>query len=337
MKKIVVFGGTGFIGREFLRMLVNTQVAHGCTHVVVVSRSSAFAEKLSTLLARARESGLGTLQGEVVVCDLIEQGITPVLSAHLAECEAVFYALQFPGQPVQNHAKGYTYERYDFGGLACILEGPLAQRPARVVYLSGAGAGQHRTQDWFRAKDAAEALLTRWCSASGGSALALRPSLVFGAEDVSLNRILAAARKTRLCPLFGAGDTLLHPIWVKDLARALVELGFVKNSEGGFAVEGAHNLPGPRGIEFRTLLAQLFQVAGAKATFVPVPLGIARFGAGLLSLLPAPPLTPEAIEFLTIAPEMPLPEEGPVRAALEAQRARFTLPIDAFATYAQRS
>jgi NADH dehydrogenase len=153
--------------------------------------------------------------------------------------------------------------------------------------------------------------------------------LVFGAQDTSLNRIFGAAKLTRLCPLFGAGDTPLHPIWVEDLARAVVEFGAER------ALSGAHNLPGPVALTFRQTLAAMFRAGGLNPVpaFVPVPVGIAKAGARLLGVLPNPPLTAEAIDFLTTGPGMPLPVEEPAHGLLSRFQATCATPEAVFETY----
>lgn len=311
MTRIVALGGTGFIGRSVVRALA---ARGGEVDLAVVSRS--------------KSSGART-GARVIACDLIEEGPTPELTEALRLADLVTYSIQFPGHPVENTRKGYTYARYDAGGMRRVLEGPLAGVATRVVYLSGAGAGQGRSEPWYRAKDAAEDALSRWAAASGGTYASLRPSLVVGKEDVSVNRIYDAARLTHLCPLFGRGDVRVHPIWVEDLARAVVEFGVGRHK----GVSGAFDLPGPQEITFKDLLATMFRVGGVRAAFLQVPLGVAKAGASVLSLLPSPPLTPAAIDFLTTGPEMPLPADPAARTAVEELRAGFARPAEAFETY----
>lgn len=312
MPRIVALGGTGFIGRAVVRALA----ARGDdVEIAVVSRSE--------------ESGRRAGASRVIVCDLVESGPSPELTVALRQADLVVYSIQFPGHPVENARKGYTYARYDAGGIRRVLEGPLARVATRVVYLSGAGAGQGRGEPWYRAKDAAEQALARWAAATGGTYAAPRPSVVIGKADVSINRIYDAARLSHLCPLFGRGDTRLHPIWVEDLARALVEFGIGRHN----GVSGAFNLPGPQELSFKGLLATMFRVGGVRAAFVPVPVGIAKAGASVLALLPVPPLTPAAIDFLTTGPDMPLPAEPSARVAVEDLRATFARPAEAFETY----
>lgn len=342
---ILLVGGSGFIGRALIQAFVRSGV---CTSVTVVSRQAGFDKKLKALVAAAyapisnsapgAQSEPGGQDGGakpcpkayVVVCDLIEQGPTPELVEAVQAADVVVYSLQFPGHPVQRPERGLTYARYDAGGLRTLVDGPLSTPdsrtrgpggvlpPKRLLYVSGAGAGQGRTEPWFRAKDEAEQLGQAWASRTGGSFLSLRPSVVFGAEDVSLNTVYRAAKLTRVCPLFGRGDTLLSPIWVNDLARAFALFGPYNFQEKRYVLEGGFDLPGPQDMTFRQVLETMFEAArlSPRPVFVPVPIGLAKAGAALVGWLPKAPLTPEAIDFLTTGPTLSLPQANPERALL---------------------
>jgi len=79
----------------------------------------------------------------------------------------------------------------------------------------------------------------------------------------------------------------------------------------------------------------MFDAAGLRPrpVFITVPIGIAKAGAALLAMLPSPPLTPEAIDFLTTGPDMPLEVSGPACDAIAALRTTFKAPAEIFATY----
>jgi nucleoside-diphosphate-sugar epimerase len=349
---ILLVGGSGFIGRALVQAFV-----HQCTKITVVSRQAGFQKTLDALvddaLTQAAKAGRPPTprpQTQVVVCDLIEEGPNAELVKAARVADVVTYSLQFPGHPVQRPEKGLTYARYDAGGLGTLLDGPLAGPdlrttkegvrlpPRRLLYVSGAGAGQGRPEPWFRAKDEAEALGQSWAARTGGSFLSLRPSVVFGANDVSLNTVYRAAKLTRVCPLFGRGDTLLSPVWVDDLARAFARFGPFDPAKGGFPLEGAFDLPGPKDLTFRQVLETMFDAAGLspRPVFLPVPIGLAKAGAFFVSLFPKAPLTPEAIDFLTTGPALSLPPQGPERDLLEAFQSSCTSLRSVFESTSRR-
>ena len=53
-------------------------------------------------------------------------------------------------------------------------------------------------------------------------AVILRPSVVFGPEDDFFNRFAALARLSPALPLIGGGKTEFQPVFVGDVARAVI-------------------------------------------------------------------------------------------------------------------
>ena len=54
-------------------------------------------------------------------------------------------------------------------------------------------------------------------------ATVLRPSIVFGPEDEFFNRFAAMARLSPALPLIGGGKTRFQPVFVADVADAVVK------------------------------------------------------------------------------------------------------------------
>jgi nucleoside-diphosphate-sugar epimerase len=328
VKKWVCLGGTGFIGRALLHALADWQVQNkDQLEVTVVSRKAQWPDALARVP--------WPFTAHLLSCDVVEEGLNGKLKACLEEADVVFYGLQFPGHPIENPRKGLTYDRYDLGGLLQVLKGLSARpnKPQRVLYLSGAGAGQGQNKPWYHAKDAAEKALADWASAEPKrSALALRPSVVFGKEDTSVNRLLSYAQQLHVMPLLGKSDGILHPIWVQDLAATLVECGL----GAALSLQGAHNFPGREALSFRDLLACACKAAGVSAVFVPTPIALAKTGAWALQFLPEPPITPAAIDFLTASPDMPLPLGKSDRDTVESLRSGYSTVKEAMESYLPR-
>ena len=65
-------------------------------------------------------------------------------------------AVQFPGSPVENRSKGFTFEEVDLKGTRHQVDAAKKAGVRRFVYISGVGAAKDAEKHWFRFKWEAE-------------------------------------------------------------------------------------------------------------------------------------------------------------------------------------
>jgi len=268
--RIVVAGGSGFIGREVVDLLLQ----EGGHEVTVTSRDPA-----------ARR---GLWDGRVEIVQAFA-GDRVSLGKAFTRADVVVQAIQFPNHPVEDASKGRTYLEVDGKGTQIAAEVAKKLGVRRMVYLSGAGAGQGRSQPWMRAKDMAEAAI----AASGLEHVFLRPSWIYGPGDRSMNRFVAFCRYLPVVPVIGNGKTPVYPIFVKDVARCVVESVRREDASGK-----AFELGGPR-MAMDDVIRTVQKVLGKRRPLVHHPAGLMKLLALPMRVLPEPPLSPGAVDFIT--------------------------------------
>jgi uncharacterized protein YbjT (DUF2867 family) len=118
------------------------------------------------------------------------------------------------------------------------------------------------------------------------------------------------------------GNQLLAPAWVGD-AATLVADALADPAADCQTLE----LGGPRTLPMREVIAAALRVAGLRRRILPGPALVLKLGSLPLTLLPAPPLTPDAIDFINQPATVDI---GP----LLARMPRRLTPLDeALATY----
>ncbi len=121
----------------------------------------------------------------------------------------------------------------------------------------------------------------------------LRPSVVFGPEDKFFNTFASLAQFSPVLPLVGGGKTKFAPIYVGDLAKAIVKALELNNSEPKI-----YELGGPENYSFKELMEILLREIKKKRFLIPIPFGFAKFQSYFLQMLPNPLLTPDQVELL---------------------------------------
>jgi NADH dehydrogenase len=184
---------------------------------------------------------------------------------------------------------------------------------SRFVQISAIGADPASPAAYGRTKAAGEAAV----KAAFPDATVLRPSIVFGPEDQFFNRFARMARMSPALPLIGGGHTKFQPVYVGDVADAVMAAIDRNDSQGK-----TYELGGPEIRSFRELMTQMLAEIGRRRLLVPVPFAIASLQGALLQLLPMPPLTLDQVRLLkrdnVVAPGMPgLGELGISPTALE--------------------
>ena len=85
-------------------------------------------------------------------------------------------------------------------------------------------------------------------------ALILRPSIVFGPEDKFFNTFASLAQFSPILPLIGNGKTRFAPIYVEDVAKAIVKSLQLNNSKTKI-----FELGGPKNYTFKELMELLLK------------------------------------------------------------------------------
>ena len=100
-----------------------------------------------------------------------------------------------------------------------LMEAAVEAGVRRIVHVSITNASSASPLPYFRGKGLVEEAI----AASGLSYAVLRPTLIFGAEDILLNNIAWSVRRFPIVPIPGDGAYSLQPISVEDLASLAVE------------------------------------------------------------------------------------------------------------------
>jgi NADH dehydrogenase len=276
--KVVIAGGTGFLGRHITRALLEAD-----HEVTVLGRSPEKVARIPDL------HGANATKGDVTEStSLIDK---------LKGTDAVLMVAQFPNHPIEVPRKGLTYDRYDRQGTENLLAEAKRSNVGRFFYISGAGADPNSDKTWYRAKGRAEAAI----KASGLSYAILRPSWAYGPEDKALNKFALMARISPAVFVPGTKPQRVQPVHVDDIAAAVA---------AWFGPDGAKQWSQTLEIGSRELMTMheivetMLDVMGKKRLIVHIPLALLKAATAPLIVLPKPPMTPQGLEFAT--------QDGPV-------------------------
>jgi uncharacterized protein YbjT (DUF2867 family)/ligand-binding SRPBCC domain-containing protein len=295
---VAVAGGSGFVGGGIAAELF----ARGHRPIV---------------LSRGGEAARGPLPDSVEVrrADATQRdGLVEALTG----ADALVIALAFDNSPMEAPRRGQTFVEVDAAGTEHLVGAAQEAGVQRVLYLSGAGAAPDAERHWFRAKWRAEEAIR----GSGIDWTIIRPTWIYGPRDVSLNRFIGFARQLQAVPMTSFGGQLLAPVFIDDIGRlaadSLVDLA---------AIGQVFEIGGPETLTMRDVIAHALRAAGIRRPIIPAPAALIRLGAAPLTLLPSPPLTPDAVDFINQPATVDL---GPL---LERMPRRLTPLDEGLATY----
>jgi nucleoside-diphosphate-sugar epimerase len=128
--------------------------------------------------------------------------------------------------------------------------------------------------------------------ASGLEWTVLRPTMIYGSErDRNISRLLRFLARSPVFPLFGNGRALHQPVFVEDLADAVVAAIDTQD-----AVGQAYNLAGAFPLSYADLIRTAGRAINRRPLLLHVPLSLALAGARGLGFLPGRALiSPEQV------------------------------------------
>lgn len=269
---VLVAGGTGLMGGAIVRALL--EAGH---EVTVLSRSGK--------PHRGADPRVSFHKGDVTRPETLE--------GQLAGFAAVVDAVQFPNSPMENPKKGLTFERVDLGGTKNLVDAAKTQGVTHFIGVSGVGAAEDAAYHWLRYKWQEEQHIIT----SGIDYTIFRPSWAFGPEDVSLNRFLGFAKFLPFVPVIGNGKIRLNPLFVRDLGVHIA---------AALAIPAARDrvfeIGGPDVLTMDEIIRAALRAAGKRRFLLHQPKPLMKAIASIAQLLPGRPLTPDAIDFITMDP-----------------------------------
>jgi NADH dehydrogenase len=159
----------------------------------------------------------------------------------------------------------------------------------RLIHLSALGASLTSPAISDRTKAEGEEAVR----AVFPQATIVRPSLTFGEGDHFFSRFAVMIRNSPILPLIGGGMTKFQPVFVGDMTAGLLEL-LARSETAGKTYE----FGGPQVYSFKVLLELLLTALNRRRVLIPIPFALAEMQAGLLELLPNPPLTRDQVRLL---------------------------------------
>ncbi|MES2243264.1 MAG: complex I NDUFA9 subunit family protein [Pseudomonadota bacterium] len=266
MKKILILGGTGFVGRHVCEKLTQLQ-----WRVSVPTRHEANARDIQMLPAL-----------DVVPADVHDEAaLTRLVAGHDAVVNLIAIL----------HGTQEAFQRTHVQLPEKLARACAATGVRRLVHVSALGADM-RNPDvapslYLRSKGHGEVALHE----AALDLTVLRPSVMFGADDKFLNTFARLQKIFPVIPL-AASHALFQPVWVEDVASAIVFC--LHDAHTHATVDQTFEACGPGVFTLRQLVELAGRMSGINEgrgrPVIPLPAALGRLQARLMELAPGEPL-----------------------------------------------
>lgn len=284
---VTVFGGAGFIGRHLVRRL-----AAAGHRVRIVCRD---AESARFLMTAGSPGQIVPMAGDITNRDAVERAV-----------QGADWVVNLVG--IMAPLGRQMFKRIHVDGAELVARAARDHGVQALVHVSAIGADPDSASVYARTKGQGEQAVR----ASFPGAVILRPSVIFGQEDMFFNRFAAMARISPVLPVFGCsswprirlfgekdvievdlygdGGTRFQPVFVGDVAEAIHRALKAPSAQGRI-----FELGGPRVYSFKQLMELVMEQTGRRRLLLPIPFWLARLQSMFLELLPKPVLTEDQV------------------------------------------
>ncbi len=264
--KILIAGGTGFIGSAVAKKL-----SQSGNHISILSR-------------RHQDPNCQNL----VTGDITKPNSLAEIKWNF---DVIIMCVQFPNHPVENPKKGFTYEKVDGEGTENLCRAIAGKNVKRLIYISGAGTGPDKKENWFRAKWRAESAVKK----TGIDYVILRPSWVYGPGDRSMTKFIQFTHLP-VMPVIGNGKNRVSPVFIDDLAEVISESVTSEKARNKVIDVG-----GPRVMTMNEIQQAVLNYKNKRRILLHQPIWLMKtIGTVLNATLKNPPLSSSAVDFINM-------------------------------------
>ena len=267
-KNVLIFGGTGQVGRFLLRELTRNQY-----RVTIVTRNI---HQKGLLL---KSSG--------------NQGWVNIVEANIFD-EKKIRSL-FQEADICINLIGILYEKKgsSFKNIHTLFPSILAKLCKEYnleyfIHLSALGVEKAIDSNYAKSKLEGEKEILKNFPLS----TILRPSLVYSSSDSFSTTMMTLLSRLPVFPLYYSGKTLFMPIHAKDLVDIIFNV--VSKNTNSQIIECV----GPETMTFKEILEKLLKLISKRRLLLPVPLIFGKTIAKVFQLMPKPLLTEDQLRLL---------------------------------------
>ena len=277
MSRILVIGGSGFLGRH----VVNRLVADG--HAVVVPTRR-----------RERAKHLIVLPSvDVLEADIHDEAtLSRLVSRSDAVVNLVGVLHSRPGAPW-----GPAFAQAHVELPRRLVEACTREGVRRVIHVSALGAAQDAPSEYLRSKAAGEEVFI--AARDRIDATVFRPSVIYGPDDRFLN--LFAGLQRYLPVLFLAcPEAMFQPVHVGDVAECIARA----IGDPAIARESAHrsyDLGGPKRYTLRELVRLAGAMSGHRRPIIGLGESLSMLQAASLEILPVKLMSRDNVRSMKVA------------------------------------
>lgn len=241
---VTIFGGSGFVGRH----IAAAMHAAGW-RVRIASRNASRAKHLSSI-------GEGV---EFVNCNIMSaSSVTQAVQGSKAIVNCV---------GILGKSGAQNFDGIHVDGSAHIAAAAQKNNITQFVHISAIGADAQGISSYAKTKGLGEQGILKTVP----TAVILRPSIVVGPEDSFFNRFAAMAQLSPFLPAIGGGTTKFQPVFVDDLADAVVA------ALSGKATNGIiYECGGPEIFTFKELMQRVATYTGRNTIPLSLPIWFAK-------------------------------------------------------------
>jgi NADH dehydrogenase len=262
IRKVTVFGGTGFLGRRVVQHLLD--------HGFAVRVASRHPERGAQVFSNT-SSAL-----EFVRADIGDDGsVMTALAGAFGVVNAVSLYVERGNQ---------TFRSVHVEAAARVAKHSRASGVQRLVHVSGIGADARSPSAYIRSRGEGETSVR----AAFSGATIIRPAVMFGPDDAFLTSLM------KMLQMFPVFRTTLQPSYVEDVSEATVRAFDAPETRI------VYEFGGPRIYTYEELLRTVCTHMGIQRILIPVPFGAWQGLAFVAEMMPAPPVTRNQVELMAV-------------------------------------
>ena len=259
-KKIAVIGGSGFLGKSLLQLLLNENAK-----IILFTRKKNYQKNLNKIFP---DNNIKCIQWNINNLNIIEENIKNV------DCIINLCGILFEN-------KSGDFFRVHTDVPAFLGKISLKHKINTLIHVSALGVSTNSESKYSRSKAEGEnQLLVHFPNGK-----ILRPSLLYGKGDNFFGQFSDMTKISPFLPVISR-STKFQPVFVDDVAKAIIKLLKDRKNKSNI-----YELAGDIIYSFEELLKILLEIKNIKRFLIPLNPKLMMIPAFFLQNLPKPPFT----------------------------------------------